>query len=142
MGGAMSRPTTITVVGLHPIVASQELIEETREMQWGAGLSGKALEQANNNVRKHFEKLFLLEIEVEPPEAAVDWSEITQPIPGQPRENWQAPWDEQLVGSGHWVFWLHSVDVMQPLQTELGELPLPLPTATPSHLANIIYEAP
>jgi hypothetical protein len=138
----MAKPKSLSIVGLHPIVASKELIEETRDLQWGSGLSGSALKQANKNVREHFEKLYLLEIKVEPPEADVDWSEITQPLPSQPRDSWQAPWDEQQVGSGRWVFWLHYVDMKQPLQTELGDLPLPPPTAMPAHLANIKYEAP
>ena len=138
----MSKPTSLAIVGLHPIVASKESIEETRDLQWSDGLSGSALDQANANVREHFEKLYLVELVVEPSDAMIDWDVVAQPAPGLPRGNWQVPWDEQQIEKGRWVFWLHGVDLKQPLQTELGQAPLPAPSPMPDRLVSVKYELP
>jgi len=77
----------------------------------------------------------------------VDWGEITQPTPGEPRESWQVPYDEQELetlpdGRAQAVFFFHYLDVTKPLETPFGSVPLPAPTPIPKELASVKYEAP
>jgi len=138
----MPPPTSVSVVGLHRIVPTKELVEETRDLQWGRGLRGQALKQADKNVREHFENLYLVVLLVEPLHAEIDWDAIAQHDSAQSRSNWQVPYDEQRIEGNGWVFWLHSVDLKQPLETELGPIQLPAPTPMPANLAKITYDAP
>ena len=132
----------IRVVGIHRVVLTDALFASTREIQWGSDLSGDALEQANAAVREHFNGLYLFEIDVDPPDGMVDWELITQPISGQPESNWQVPWDERPTGEGRWAFFLHSVNLKQPLETPIGAIELPTPTPIPTHLSNVEYDLP
>ena len=43
------------------------------------------------------EPCHLIEIEFANDASDFDWGEVTQEISGQPRDNWQVPWDEQRV---------------------------------------------
>jgi hypothetical protein len=52
------------------------------------------------------------------------------------------PYDERPVGHGHWAFFLHFVNLDQPLHTQVGTLKLPSPTPRPTRLADCRYEAP
>ena len=110
----------------------------------GSNLTGDELERARQNVQAHFSRLFLIDIRIQPADGELDWSEITQPIPGQDRSNWQVPYDERPVDEprGRWAFFLHLLDLRRPLLTPLGEKMLPRPTPTPPHLASIKYEIP
>ena len=138
------QPKNIRIIGVHPLAISEKEFDDAIEWMWGSELDGEALEQARTHTRAHFEGLRLIEIEVTPPGADLDWGSITQPVAGEPRENWQAPYDEQLIDKtrGAWAFFLHGVDASQPLCTELGEHPLPATTPTPPHLAGMKYETP
>jgi hypothetical protein len=134
----------LRIVGLHPVQPSTDEIGEAVEILWGSELSGSKLEAARRDVREHFSGPFLLEVEIQPPNAEFDWSDITQVVDGQPRSNWQVPYDEQPVDreAGRWAFFLHFVDLKKALSTPLGELSLPEPTACPQHLESIKYEVP
>ena len=138
----MGSPTSIHVVGLHPVVPTPEELRIARDIQWGDELVDEALESANRAVREHFAGLHLIEIEVEPSESQVDWIAITQPIAGKPSSVWQVPWDERSTGEGRWAFFLHFVQVNQPLQTSIGPVQLPAPTPIPPHLASVEYHLP
>ena len=134
----------LEVLGVHPVEPSKRLSEETLELQWGPALSGADLENARASVREHFEGLYLLEVRVDPHDATVDWSGITQPVPGSPRTNWQVPYDERCVSEveGRWAFFFHYLRIDQPIETPVGPRSLPRPTVYPPHLAGIDYEAP
>ena len=132
-------PKSFRVVGIHPVIPSPELFQQTLEWQWGGDDESG---EASANVRKHFAGLYLIEIAIDPPNAEINWSEITQPVKGQPRSNWQAPYDEREVSQGNWAFFLHFVDLKQPLYTEAGQFNLPNPTPMPSHLTDHTYEPP
>jgi hypothetical protein len=69
---------------------------------------------------------------------------VTQKVPGTPREDWQAPYDEQKLDDlgTRWAFFFHFLDLKVPLTTTVGELILPEPTPMPKHLAEIKYELP
>jgi hypothetical protein len=101
----------------------------------------------------------LVEVRSATPPEDLDVGEFTQEEPGQPRENWQAPWMERwLDPSGErvlteefdpppdglpqsrLVFFLHYLSFDRPLLTPAGSLELPAPTAAPSRLAVVGYE--
>jgi hypothetical protein len=134
----------LRVLGLHPVRPSAEDFDEAVETLWGSELSGTKLKAARRNVEEHFRGLFLIEIEVQPPDSEFDWADLTQPIDAQPRSNWQVPYDEQLVDpeAGRWAFFLHCVDLTRPMSTPLGDRHLPEPTPVPDHLEMIKYDLP
>jgi hypothetical protein len=134
--------TSIRVIGLHPIAPSSEEIAAVREIWFGNDLVGQALDEANRQAREHFAGLHLIEIEVEPLDSLIEWAAITQPIADKPSSEWQVPWDERSMGGGRWVFFLHFVQVDQPLQTSIGPVAMPAPTPIPARLANVSYVLP
>jgi hypothetical protein len=135
---------SLRIVGVHPVIPSADQFREALEVMWGSGLRGVRLADAKRCTREHYSKLFLLEMEIEPHDANVDWSAITQPIDGQPRENWQVPWDERPIGEegNRWAFYLHDVQLARRLCTPLGECDLPEPTPMPRYLQHLVYEVP
>jgi len=84
---------------------------------------------------------------------------LMQPVPGEPRENWQAPWDEYLLGvdgkSGEltsspitvtgetcFCFFYFYLDPQQPFQTPAGPVTLPKVTKRPARLSFVEFEQP
>jgi hypothetical protein len=134
----------LQILGVYPVVPTPAELKETLEIQWGSDLKGKELDLAKEHVRDHFNRLFLIEIQTNPPSAKLNWEKITQPDATQPRSNWQVPYDEQPIeeSEGRWVFFLHCVDLAQPVSTPVGQRTLPSPTPIPRHLAGIKYEVP
>lgn len=77
----------------------------------------------------------------------VPWGEITQSDPNQPRENWQAVYDERELpplpdGRVRAAFFFYYLDLSRPLETPDGPCVLPSPTPVPEDLAHIEYEEP
>ncbi len=109
----------IQVIGVHPIVYSAADLDEALEIMRGPDLAGQELQEARIRTREHFESLRLIEIEVVPADAEIDWSGVTQSIPGVDESNWQAPYDEELIDAerGRWAFFLHFIDPERPLLT-------------------------
>jgi hypothetical protein len=134
---------SLEIVGVHPIVPTEEEFREAIAIQWGDNLSGERLRRAESQVREHFANLYLLEVKIEPADADINWSTITQPIEGEPQANWQVPYDERpLDEEGHWAFFFHFLDRGRALQTQLGDRKLPDATPKPPHLEEIRYEVP
>jgi hypothetical protein len=141
----MSHPLrSLNVVGVHLVVPTEEEFREAIALQWGDNLPVERLRRAEGEVREHFANLCLLEIEIEPADADINWSAITQPIEGQPQADWQVPYDERRLDKleGHWAFFFHFLDRGRPLQTQLGDRKLPEATPIPPHLQGILYEVP
>jgi hypothetical protein len=138
------KPRNFRILGVHPVEPTDDLFEETLEMQWGPDLSGAELEEARRAVHEHFAGLYLFEVEIDPPGADLDWRQVAQPAESLPPSSWQVPYNEQVIdrAKGRWVFFMHFVDLRQPLRTPLGAVSLPPPSARPPHLAAIEYEAP
>jgi hypothetical protein len=72
---------------------------------------------------------------------------ITQEVEGQPRESWQAPYDErELEPEGtserRVAFFFHYLDLHRPLLSAAGDLALPAPSPLPARLQSIRYEPP
>ena len=137
---------SLRIVGFHPVVPREDQLREALAIQWGSlgDLAGAELAEAETQVRAHFANLFLIEVEVDPPDAEIDWSAVTQPLADEPSSNWQVPFDERPSGaeSGRWSFFFHFLDVNRPLQSEVGDLTLPAPTPIPDHLQSVVYEVP
>jgi hypothetical protein len=92
------------------------------------------------------EPVHLIELLVEGDADTFDIGEVTQEVADQPKSNWQAPYDERVVGESdgkiRYAFFFHYVDFKKPLLTPAGSLPLPQPTKPPAHLKDIEYELP
>lgn len=110
------------------------------------------------------EPCHLIEIRVVGSRERIDLGSFTQVVDGQPRDNWQVPYDEKLlnkdgtkvlveVGDGIedeqlWkgdvraAFFLHYLDVGRPLETPLGPVSMPTPEPRPKRLSFIEYEPP
>src|SRR5438309_1794242 len=90
------------------------------------------------------EPVHLIELLVEGDTDDFDIGDVTQEVDGQPKMNWQAPFDERLMeeSEGKARFAFHYLDLNKPLLTPAGSLRLPPPTNVPPHLQDIVYEAP
>jgi hypothetical protein len=92
------------------------------------------------------EPVHLIELLVEGELDDFDIGEVTQEVAGQPKINWQAPYDERVLeeseGMARYAFFFHYLDLEKPLFTSFGSLPLPKPTSVPAHLQGIQYESP
>lgn len=132
------------ILGIHPVVPTAEEFREAVIILRGEGLEGLELAEAEARVRELFEELYLIELQVGEDDPEFDWSSVTQPVEGQPRENWQVAYDEQYldVEPGRWAFFFHDLDTHAPLRTSHGDLELPAPTPVPPHLESIMYEIP
>jgi hypothetical protein len=90
-----------------------------------------------------------------------DLDRVMQETPGQPRSNWQAPYDEHILSpdgrSGHvpdaagpfevagevrLAFFFHYLTFDRPLLTGDGPLPLPSSTDRPPRLSFLHYQPP
>lgn len=134
----------LIVLGVHRVPVSKDEFDRAVECQWGEGLKGKELIRAQEETRKHFEGLRLIEVQIKPSEAEIDWGEITQRIDGLPRDCWQVPWDEAPVdeSAGRWAFYMHFVDETKPLSTPVGDRLLKPLSPIPEHLRKLRYELP
>jgi hypothetical protein len=135
---------SLRVLGVHPVVPTAAQFREAVEIQYGHDLTGQELAGAEDQVREHFAGLYLIEVCAAPVDAEIDWGAVTQPVEGQPRANWQVPYDERRLQKeeNRWAFFFHYLDLTCPLQTQLGDRTLPDPTPTPLHLRSTVYEVP
>jgi hypothetical protein len=108
---------------------------------------------------------YLVELAIGNCTGIFDLSQITQAVHGQPRENWQAPYAEQLISwdgltiltgpfeaeetKELWIgnirigFFFHFLNFAIPLQTPFGNLSLPAPSTKPDRLSDFEeYEEP
>ena len=86
------------------------------------------------------EPVHLVELEVEGGTDDFDFGAVAQEVPGQPRHNWQAAYDERAVGEGRVAFFFHYLDTAKPLFSPVGALALPPESPVPEHLRGIKYE--
>lgn len=90
------------------------------------------------------EPCHLIEVQIAPSNQEYDWGSVTQEVKGQPKSNWQVPWDEQELdaSNGRWVFFFHYLDLSKPLITPDGPKKLPQAAVLPEYLQSIKYEEP
>ena len=107
------------------------------------------------------EPCFLVELWLRDVVEPIDFGEFTQEIPGQPRDNWQVPWDERILnddgtagesapfpgplqarGNVRVAFFFHYLDATRPLLSPCGPIALPPSTRLPERLRFIDYEPP
>jgi hypothetical protein len=101
----------------------------------------------------------LVEVRSATPPDELEIGAFTQEEPGQPREDWQAPWMERWLdpsgerllteefdpppdglSESRLVFFLHFLSFDRPLLTPTGPVDLPNATALPERLAGVGYE--
>ena len=110
------------------------------------------------------EPVHLIEVSVLGAQGIFKVGDITQEIADQPRDNWQAPYMEQILsasgdevlavdyeaskqpelwrGDMRLAFFFHYLDFERPLQTPFGEVQLPAESELPERLAMMEYEQP
>lgn len=108
------------------------------------------------------EPCHLIELLIRGHVGLVNVGAFAQERPGQPRNNWQVPWDERVLDSegckdvlGQFpsetrsdgkplrlIFFFHYLDFDRPLITPAGELMLQAPEERPERLAFLEYESP
>ena len=92
------------------------------------------------------EPCHLIELLVEGADNGLNLGEATQEVKGKSRDDWQAPYDEQILEEGdgkhRYAFFFHYLDLKKPLQTPFGPVNIPPCTDAPKHLKKIKYEAP
>jgi hypothetical protein len=92
------------------------------------------------------EPVHLIEIELTGDVDAFNFGEVTQEQSDQPRESWQAVYDERELGRhagrARFVFFFHYLDLKKPLLTPFGAAWLPEESEIPKHLQHIEYDQP
>jgi hypothetical protein len=110
------------------------------------------------------EAVHLVELWIRGARGIIDLGKITQATPGQPRENWQVPYDERILnasgdavvaegfevsekpelwqGDVRIVFFFHYLDFAKPLITPFGNVPVVMESELPQRLSMIEYEEP
>ena len=88
------------------------------------------------------EPVHLVELEIEGSAEDFDFGEVTQEVPGQPRSDWQAVYDERELGENRFAFYFHYLDMTKPLLSPVGPLALPPESPVPEYLQDIEYEQP
>ena len=108
------------------------------------------------------EPCHLIELVIHDSEGEINIADFTQEVAGEPRDNWQVPYMENILNSDGtailaddvtisqkpelWrgdvrlVFFFHYLDPQQPLKTPFGEMPVPQPTSRPDRLKIVQYE--
>ena len=92
------------------------------------------------------EPVFQIELLIQGDINEFDIGDITQEIFGQPKSDWQVPYDERIIEASpqnvRYAFFFHYLDFNKPLLTPAGEIPLPNATKRPAHLQGIEYQSP
>ena len=101
------------------------------------------------------EPCHLIEILVADGSSTAAVESITQEVAGEPRENWQVPYDEVYLTAGgervhdsdststaRVAFFFHYLDLTRPLLTAAGPVSLPGESPRPSRLRFKHYEPP
>jgi len=92
------------------------------------------------------EPVHLVELLIEGDVTEFDIGDVTQEVPGQPKSNWQVPYDERVIEESgekmRYAFFFHYLDFKKPLLTPAGALSVPKATKAPAHLKDIEYESP
>ncbi len=131
---------SLRIIGLHPVIPDTKMFKDALDDFWG----GDESETSLAHVKEHFANLYILEIEIDPPNAVFDWAEITQFCLDKLDDYWQVPWDERAIDDvgRRWAFFFHCLDLSRPLRTPIGEIDLPPPTPIPAHLLSLEYQLP
>jgi len=110
------------------------------------------------------EPVHLVELRVHGAQGVFKVADITQEVPGQPPDNWQCPYMEQLLSSSGdavladdyemtkrvdlWrgdmrlAFFFHYLDFQRPLKAPFGDMQLPAESELPDRLSMLNYEQP
>jgi hypothetical protein len=107
------------------------------------------------------EPCHLVEVWIRELDGEINVEQFTQDVPGQPKANWQAPYDERILneagtdqvgdrflskiagkGDLRLVFFFHDLDLSKPLLSPAGSIKLPAWSNRPERLDFLEYEEP
>jgi len=127
------------------------------------GIFGKRkskIEIAGVYTVKRYPKVKLIECIIDSPPPQVDVTKFLHPVDNMPKSSWQAPYDERYLNENgteviggfceiptgipftRLVFFLHFVNVNNPLLSQFGKLRLPAESSMPDRLKSLIKYTP
>lgn len=154
---------TITVLGVHRLAVTPELVDATLEQLHGHVPAGEDRAELEPYCRDLLQSAVLTEVLVENRDDRFSIDDFGQDIPGQPPGQRQAPWletyltldgEHRLLEQRHLVktpedpalrvaFFIHFWEPSVPLTTSYGRISCPTITSMPARLAKLApYEAP
>jgi hypothetical protein len=157
MSGSRNKPS-IEILGVYRIPVTEALFTEQFEILYGFDMDAEERAEAERACREQLESIVLVELVVNNPDERFDVGDFTQPDPGQPRENWQAPYLEtylNLDGESpadvidavsledrlRLAFYIHCWQPSCCLRTSYGDVVCPKPQPMPERLSAMIpYE--
>jgi|SRR5579872_4777246 len=143
----------VSIIGLHPVHLTKRALVENAIAVFGEGHFNLDDLTCGSDVEftERFANLYLFEIRIEDSDGRVDPGEFVQPMPGIPSDSWQVAYDEKFLNDDGTAaldgppakssirlgFFLHFVELEEPLSTPSGLVRLPAPTPMPQRLAGI-----
>jgi hypothetical protein len=149
---------SIEILGVYHVPVTEELLREQFDILYGHLTTKEEKVEALQLCREQLKSVVLIELGINNLDDKFSLNDFTQAIPGQPPENWQAPYDEaylspdgeavlshdvkqEVYGELRIAFFLHDYNSQQPLLTSYGVLQCPTVQDMPERLQRLVpYE--
>jgi hypothetical protein len=130
----MALPTDdLRIVGLHKLPFDPQGFE--KDMESVADHSPKIIEELRNQYRENWDSAWIIVIEAEGPPWRIDFHEFAHPFPGI---NPQGAYLEQILeynsNKTRAAFFIHYVQIEEPLYYKRVPLAFPMPSPAPKEL--------
>jgi hypothetical protein len=140
----------ISIIGIHPVRLTKSSLVDDLRSQYGAGNVNvdDLLQMSDAQFAENTADLYLIEIRVEHWDGAFDPGELAQGdqvayLDQFLNDDGTSVLDEKPSNSSFRLgFFLHFVDLAEPLFTPWGNLKLPAPTEMPRRLADLFHYGP
>ena len=149
----------ISIIGLHLVQLTKSALVNHANFLFGEGnvyLDDLVEDMSDAAFAERFADLYLIEIRVDQPDSAFDPGKLGQASPALSPDFWQVAYDEKFLNDAgtealdgrpsnsslRLGFFLHSVDLREPLSTPYGLVRLPAPTRMPQRLAKLFRYVP
>jgi hypothetical protein len=152
-----SKPS-IEVLGIYRIQVTESLFEEQFEILYSFEMDVEERREAERACREQLDSTVLVELIVTNPDKQFDVGAFTQPDPGLPKENWQAPYLETFLSLDgesladendaaplkdklRVAFFMHCWQPSHYLRTSYRDIICPKPQPMPDRLRRLVpYE--
>jgi len=147
------------VIGVFELPVTAKLLKQQIDILYGSNLSKADRKEAEKQCNEQLSSTALIELLVRNRDDRFNLSDICQPLPGVPKESWQAPWAEAFLSvagdsliSERWAseptdrdfrvaFFMHYWKADQPLRTSYGDIQCPPVQPMPKRLQKLVpYE--